>query len=315
MAAVLCIGAAHLDRKARALAPVVLGSSNPAETSGAAGGVARNVAEGLARLGLETAVLSRVGRDAEGDRVLRGLAEAGVGTDLVTRSDERPTAGYTALLDPAGELAVAFADMAVYDELTPALLAGLLPEMARFPTWFVDCNLPRETLAWLLAARPPGTAVLADAVSVPKAGRLDGLLGRVDTVFANTEEAARLAGLPIRSPLDVCAAGARLLDAGAGGAVITRGPEGAFLATDEDFAFLPALPAERREVTGAGDAVIAGFIWGRHQGRGRTDALRIGLACAAMALETPDAVSSALDASRLLVRAEGGRAEGGLALA
>jgi hypothetical protein len=92
---VACIGAAHIDRKATAAGPVVPGSSNPVTMRVGAGGVARNVAENLARLGLSVTMVSRVGGDREGDAVLDGLAEAGVGFELCTRSATAPTATYT----------------------------------------------------------------------------------------------------------------------------------------------------------------------------------------------------------------------------
>ena len=57
-----------------------------------------------------------------------------------------PTATYTALLDKAGELVIGLADMAIYDELTVDFLEPLLPRLERIPVWFIDCNLPAESL-------------------------------------------------------------------------------------------------------------------------------------------------------------------------
>ena len=139
---VACIGAAHIDRKATAAGPVVPGSSNPVTMRVGAGGVARNVAENLARLGLSVTMVSRVGHDREGDAVLDGLGEAGIGFDLVTRSATAPTATYTALLDKSGELVIGLADMGIYDELTVDVLEPLLPRLEKIPVWFIDCNLP-----------------------------------------------------------------------------------------------------------------------------------------------------------------------------
>ena len=73
---VACIGAAHIDRKATAAGPIVPGSSNPVTMRVGAGGVARNVAENLARLGLPVTMVRRVGHDREGDAVLDSLGEA-----------------------------------------------------------------------------------------------------------------------------------------------------------------------------------------------------------------------------------------------
>lgn len=301
--AVLCIGAAHIDRKAQSSGPVALGSSNPVSVRRTAGGVARNVAENLARLGLRPTMLSRVGDDADGTEVLEALAGSGVGAAFVGRSPSAATASYTALLDPAGEMVVAFADMAVYDELDVALLESLLPAMAEFPVWFADCNLPARSLAFLLSEKPDHIRLFVDSVSVAKAGRLAGSLAGIDTLFANLDEAARLAGLAIRAPLDVCEAGYRLLDRGAGAVVITRGADGAYLATAEEWRFLPALPARVNDVTGAGDALIAGTVYGRCSDLPPAEALGLGLACAALAVETPDTVYGGLTVPIALDRA------------
>jgi pseudouridine kinase len=55
---VMCIGAANLDRKLRTIAAMQLGTSNPATAEEVYGGVARNIAENLARLNLPTALLT-----------------------------------------------------------------------------------------------------------------------------------------------------------------------------------------------------------------------------------------------------------------
>lgn len=49
---IVCIGAANLDRKLRTLAPLQLGTSNPASAEEVFGGVARNIAENLTRLAI-----------------------------------------------------------------------------------------------------------------------------------------------------------------------------------------------------------------------------------------------------------------------
>src|SRR5215475_13906112 len=127
---ILCIGAAHIDRRARAIAPVVAGSSNPVRLSTGWGGVARNVAETLARLGAKVALLSRVGSDAEADRLIGALAALGIDTGRVVRAPDAATASYTALIDPDGELVVGIADMAIYDGMDAAFFAPLRPGLA-----------------------------------------------------------------------------------------------------------------------------------------------------------------------------------------
>ena len=54
-------------------------------------GAESNTCVGLARLGLRTAWISRVGRDAAGDRIVRALTAEGVDTTWVRRDPQRPT--------------------------------------------------------------------------------------------------------------------------------------------------------------------------------------------------------------------------------
>jgi pseudouridine kinase len=69
---VTCVGGAVVDRKLHLHRPAVAGTSNPARLVTSVGGVARNVAESLARLGVPTALVSRVGADETG----RGIVAA-----------------------------------------------------------------------------------------------------------------------------------------------------------------------------------------------------------------------------------------------
>ncbi len=103
---VVVVGGANLDIKAHSNRTVEPGTSNPGVTALAPGGVGRNVAEGLARLGTPTALVAAVGTDAFGDRVLDATAEAGVDVGAVRRIDGS-TGTYTAVLDADGELVAA----------------------------------------------------------------------------------------------------------------------------------------------------------------------------------------------------------------
>src|SRR3546814_13654069 len=91
------------------------------------------------------------------------------------------------------------ADMAVYEEMTPDLLAPLLPALAAYRVWFLDTNLPEETLRFLLEDRPAGVAMVAvDAVSIATAARLHGRLDRIALLFANRAAIGLLAHMEIQ---------------------------------------------------------------------------------------------------------------------
>ncbi|MBT6139426.1 MAG: hypothetical protein HOH65_18285 [Rhodospirillaceae bacterium] len=94
---VTCFGATNVDIRARAHAPIIPGTSNPAERTISYGGVARNAALALTRLGCRTSLVGRVGKDAEGRAMRADLRQKNIETNYLGRSTSSPTATYTAL--------------------------------------------------------------------------------------------------------------------------------------------------------------------------------------------------------------------------
>lgn len=78
------IGACNVDLTGRSAAPLRAGDSSPGRISTAWGGVARNVAENLARLGLEVSLFSALGNDGFAASLRSALAASGVGLTALT---------------------------------------------------------------------------------------------------------------------------------------------------------------------------------------------------------------------------------------
>ncbi|HEV2644415.1 MAG TPA: PfkB family carbohydrate kinase, partial [Candidatus Elarobacter sp.] len=146
---VVVIGGANVDVKCRTDGRAVPRTSNPGRSTTAPGGVARNVAENLARLGVRVALVSAVGNDANGDALLAATCEAGVDVSGVVRCD-LPTGTYTAVLDSGGELVIAVAAMSAMDTITPRVVRERRAAIARARILVLDCNLGAETLACAL---------------------------------------------------------------------------------------------------------------------------------------------------------------------
>ena len=113
---IACIGGASLDRRSTVCGQLTPGTSNPVVSTVRPGGVARNGAEALARLGIEVTLYSLVGDDQVGKALAAGLREAGVDVSGVVCSARYPTAAYTAVLGPSGRLEFGLADMEIFEE-------------------------------------------------------------------------------------------------------------------------------------------------------------------------------------------------------
>jgi pseudouridine kinase len=302
---VVVIGGANVDVKARSTEPVTPQTSNPGTGSMTPGGVGRNIAENLARLGTRTHLVAAVGRDPLGDNLLARTSAAGVRVEFVERSD-RPTGTYTAILDADGELIVAVADMAATESLAPEQVNKAREVVATAELVVLDGNLATSTLEHALdLAAAAGVRTILEPVSVPKAERLAGLITNDHPLYAvtpNRDELAALTGLPVRTDRQLRLAAGRLHERGVQHVWARLGAKGSlFSSASGETVELPAVLAEVEDVTGAGDAGLAAFCHALIQGQEPVDAARFGHAAAALTIASSHTVRPDLTAR--LVRA------------
>ena len=268
------VGGANVDVKARTTARLVAATSNPGTVVRTPGGVGRNIAENLARLGGRVALVSVVGSDPDGDWLLQETALAGVDVAPVLRGGR--TGRYVAVLDADGDLVVGVSDMAATDAVTPEVLDHDLLRSAALVV--VDGNLPVPTVDAVLAL---GVRVVIDPVSVAKAARISPLLSGKRPVFAITPNQDELAAMG--SVADLHRRGVEVV-------WVRRGPAGSLLSTPEGEVDLPAPAVTPVDVTGAGDAMLAAFCHRVLAGDALAEAAAYGHRAAALTVASPHTV-------------------------
>jgi pseudouridine kinase len=285
MPSVVVVGGANVDIKARSAEAVLLHTSNPGTASTTAGGVGRNVAENLARLGTPTMLVSAVGADAFGDHLLATTAGAGVDVSRVRRVGA-PTGTYTALLDHDGELVAAVAAMGACDAITPELVAEARDVVEQAGLLVLDGNLPAATVAAALdLAGELGVRVVVDPVSVPKAQRLLPVLSPGRPLWMLTPDRGELGALsnqPVSTREEVVAAAEGLHLLGVEIVWARLGLEGSYLSGPFGRVWLDAVETRVVDVTGAGDAMVAAFCHFELAGADVPEAARLGHAAAAL---------------------------------
>lgn len=298
---ILCIGAANLDRKLRTLGPLALGTSNPAHQAESFGGVARNIAENLVRLGAPAALITAVGSDASGRSLLAHADEAGIDTRGALRIDGAASGTYTAVLDHDGEMRVALADMAINDALTPDFFASREQQRAGAALIVADLNLPHDAVAALLdGARSDNVPMVVVAVSEPKIERLPQALAGLRLLILNEGELAARVGRKLLNNADIARACDQLRKDGVQDVIVTRGAAGVSFTIPGGLSTLPPPRVNIVDVTGAGDAFAAAVVWSLYEGE--TDlarACRRGLELSAMTIACEQTVCPQPDFSRL----------------
>lgn len=294
-APIVCIGGLNIDRKLRLLAHALAGSSNPCESHETPGGVVRNVAENLARLGLPVALVAAVGDDAGGRMLMEQAAGVGIDTRAVLRLRRHASDSYTAVLAPDGSLELGLASMPLVERLSPWALQASKALRAGAALVVADGNLPTDTWPLLLAeARDSGRPLICVAVSEAKMARLPHDLHGMYMLIMNAGELGTVASDPGE-------AFAALHARGAGCVMVSRGGAGLLLSTPgREPRHWPAPQVDVVDVTGAGDALSAGVCAALLERPDDFDAAaRLGLDLAALTLQTEESVHPDLDPSFL----------------
>ena len=292
---VLVVGAAGIDSKGRANEPLTLNSSTPGFVRVSVGGTARNVADNLTRLGVESVLLSAIGNDGSGRRIVNNAIEVGINTDyLITRQDYH-TAAYLAILDDKGNLVMSVDDMEVLECLTPQVINRRRGLIKAAEMIVMDSNLSEATIESLFkVAKRYNVRVCADPTSTSLVSRLKPYLRDIYMITPNVAEAEVLADRQIEDRDDALAAARKLVNRGVELVIITLAEAGAVYATASESGHVPAIATELVDSTGASDALTATVVFGMLNEIPLDEAVRLGAGAAAITLECTDSVCQEL---------------------
>jgi pseudouridine kinase len=286
---VLVIGAAGLDMVGRLSGEIEEGTSTPARIRVAFGGVARNVAENLARLSQPCALLSAVGQDTSGRALIDVLKEAGVDVSAVRVQPDQTTGAYLAVVDTHGRLRTALDDMTVLSAITPEVITESEPLFHSARMVFLDANISAEAIAEVFRlAEKNGIRICADPTSRHLAARLSLHLRSLHLITPNAGEAEVLLGrrIALEDPSNAVVAAEELVARGVGIALISLAEFGVAYATREARGHIPALRTAIVDPTGAGDALTAAVLFAVLNEIPLDEAVQLGVSAASLTLRS-----------------------------
>lgn len=260
---IVCIGAANVDKKIKSTHELKTYTSNPVTSTKSLGGVARNVAENLGKLGNDVVMMTAVGNDSEWLYV-KELSEPFMSMDTVLQVEGQSTGTYTALLDNSGDMYLGLADMSVYDFLTPEWIAKQSSALQHANCIVMDLNCPKETIDYVCSfADKHEKKLVLIAVSEPKMARLPEQLSAVDCLIVNKGETASYFNLTLSTKKDIEHGLDKWLEKGIKRVVLTAGSQDIVVATKSGktwHAVQPVSSDKVVDVTGAGDAFSGAYI-------------------------------------------------------
>ncbi len=285
------IGAAIIDVLAGPVSEQVFQTgSQPVEKTGLSfGGDALNEAVVLSRLGKKVQLISKVGKDEAGARVIDYAEGCGLTTECIIQEEGLTTGINIVLLDEKGERHFltnpqgSLRKLAIEDILPYADAMG---EIVSFASIFVSplLDIPAMEQLFRKIKSVPGRILVADMTKAKNGERLEDikcLLPYIDYILPNENEIALLTGI-----CDSRKNAELLVEAGVGCAVVKCGAKGCVIATKEAVLEVPAyLIQALTDTTGAGDCFAGGFLWALSEGYSLEDCGKMACAVASCSVE------------------------------
>lgn len=292
---VVVVGGANVDIKGRPYRTLIPYTSNPGTVEVSVGGVSRNIAENLARLKVETTLLTAVGMDEYGRLIVEKTAETGVNMNHVICSTEYRTGRFLAIMNNKRDLEAAITDMKILELITPDYIKSKEKLFKEAAIIVIDVDIPHNTIEAITdLCKTYSIPLCAEPVSATKTAAVKDLLDKITIITPNKEEAEVLVEKAIEDMEGVKDAGKTLLEKGIKMAVITLGPEGVYVVTEEENKFIPSIATVVNDTIGAGDALVGGMIYGLMKGQSPAAAIGSGVASATITLKSRKAVSPEL---------------------
>ncbi len=286
------IGGANVDIRGRVLKDIAWNSSNPAQIKTSPGGVARNIAENLARLGKKTFLLTAVGDDFAGRKLLEETELHGVNVKRVKGCCCKNTGTYLAFLDQSGDLVLGISDMDVLRTIDSNFIESQEDILKKAITVIADTNLEPAALETIGRMKESfGFSLVLETVSVAKAPRAIPLLGGTSILATNREEFRAILPVPLETIEDLNGAGEKILALGVDVLLLKMGPEGFYVHSREGGFHCPAVNVNIRDATGAGDSLVAAFVAGSEKGWSLEDCSQFGQKAAKLTLQALGSVS------------------------
>ncbi len=288
---VCVIGAANIDIVGSS--PVLKANeSNIGKVSISPGGVGRNVAENLSRLGIPTVFVSAIGNDYFGNLILNSLRDAGVYINGVRKVDNKNTGSYLAILDDFRSMSSAINDMGITNYVDKDWIENCSGLISGANSLVLDCNLKHEAIEEIINIA--NGKIYVDAVSMAKSSRIVPYLKNVWGLKPNIYEAEAITGIKINSREDAARALDYFIESGVKKPLITMDADGVMASNEDKIIHYLSKKVRPVNSTGAGDAFLAMWVASEFRGNDFSESIKNSMVASIKTMASMDTVSKDL---------------------
>lgn len=294
----VAIGGANMDILGRPNNKIDAQSSNPGQVSTSPGGVARNIAENIAKLNNKCYLIAPVGNDSYGRQLIEQSQASGIDTSHMLTLDGHSTSSYLSIVDQEGEMQLAIADMNILEHMQPKLLKRHLALLKRAQIIVLDTNIHTDLLCFLFD-NLPDSRFFVDTVSIAKAQKIVPHLSQVFCLKPNLQEAQAISGLQITDYNQLPELANWFHQQGVLQLYVSLGKDGLFFSNGTVQKRVSITAKEVLNSNGAGDALSAALVHCQLDNMAIEESAYFALAAANCAITTTQTINPELSLYRI----------------
>lgn len=294
---VCVIGGANLDICATPYNNLIAEDSNPGKIKTSFGGVGRNIAENLTKLGIQVELITAIADDLHSENLILDCKKKNIDISNSLYLSESKTSMYICINNENGNMNVAVSDMDIMEQITPSFLNTKMDVINNAKACVVDANIPEKTLHYLLDAC--NVPIFLDTVSVNKCQKLKNKLSGVHTIKPNLAEAELLSVMKIKNTQNLRKAAYAFFEQGIKQIFISMASSGVFYSDGKEFGILPCIRKNVINTNGAGDCFTAALVYAFLNNMTLKDTAKFAQAAAAICVTSELAVSEKLSLERI----------------
>lgn len=296
---IIVIGAANIDLIGYPKFKLIYKDANIGKIEPKLGGVGRNIAENLSKLDFEVEFLSVFGQDDFSKKIINSCDELGIHSSYSLIHKDKTSSVFMAIMDINNDMAIALNDMDIYNNIPDDFILKNLAIIGQNDLCVLETNMPQKILE-LVTDKLPNTKFALDTVSGKKALKAKSILHKLTILKCNLLEAELLSGLKGDSDSDKKNLVNYFTKIGVQKVFITLGADGIIYGNVKGDYRLKIKAVKPLNTVGAGDAFMAGLVYGESKHLDIHKMVTFANSCAKLTVEHKDAVHPKLSEQLIL---------------
>lgn len=267
------IGGCNMDYFAHTFNPIKQKDSNPCLITKSFGGVGRNICENITRENIPCHFFTILGNDEDGENIKKDLESKNV--FVHSPKSNKETGKYIAIIDNLKDMALAACDESIIDDLTIEYLNEYYEIINNSLFIVLDANLSEELIKNIFNTFGHKN-IFVEAVSETKVLKYVPYMSKINLIKVNNQEYNNLLKYTNDEPTHL---------------IISNGSKSVVYKHNGNIQEIevPAI-SNLQNVTGAGDALMSGIIYGNYHNYDMITSIKIGIKWAGLTCSVNEAV-------------------------